>query len=173
MIWQKSKWILIIQCNIQCLETKATQKVVKFYYSEGESLHCAVSVLMSRQCSLSAGRFHLHLCVCIDLQRKLHTTRLQTHNNNNVCMLLYILYRHETLEAHTQVKHTDARLLVSCSPERCFPWLNWGTSHIYETWWERNSGWITVRGKGEDGRREEEEGEKAMRGNERFAIFSC
>lgn len=52
---KKSKWILIILCNIRCLETKATRKVIKFYYSEGESLYCAVSVLMSRHCALSAG----------------------------------------------------------------------------------------------------------------------
>lgn len=58
-------------CNIQCLETKATRKVVKFYYSEGESLYCAVSVLMSRHCAISAGWFQPELGFCIDLQLKL------------------------------------------------------------------------------------------------------
>lgn len=67
---KKSKWMLITLCNIRCLETKATRKAIKFYYSEGESLYCAGSALALQV----QGSFCSEPCMCIDQKSITETT---------------------------------------------------------------------------------------------------
>lgn len=156
VIWQKSKWILIILCNIQCLETKATQKVVKFYYSEGDSLHCAASVLMSTQCALSAGRFHLELCTCIDLQLKLCPswfTFKSADTQQCVHAVCKTLYRHETL-TRTHRETQEAYKHAKCTVESRQMRVCWSPALQCDVFFGQTEGLVIFMSHDEKGRQD-------------------